>query len=109
MCGRKLKPAHGRYKYKSYKDSAKKRPSREDFIFEDRVEAEELWDYMKEHLEVYGVLSLADVYTKINIEPKSTDFDYGWSYLPEKARIRLSYSGGWNMELPLFNWFSKED
>ena len=97
-----------RVSYRSYYDKDNKNskyeerndyPEYDELIFDDRAEAEDVLYMMKELIEVYGTVSIADLYDLVGITSKNyTDNNYGWFDL-HRADIR-SINGGWLLKLP---------
>lgn len=65
----------------------------DEIILESRGEAEEVLNKMDELLDVYGVVSVADLYDLVGINGNYTDNKYGWTNLRAASvqRIRDGY------------------
>lgn len=94
--------------YKSKEDRERKRYAERDdsprdyreIILDSRGEAESVLDTLAEIVEVYGDVSLADLYTCIGVSSNFTDNNYGWN---KESFARASYrrvSGGYLLDLP---------
>lgn len=53
----------------------------DNFVIETREEARDVLDGLKDHILEYGVVTVADYYDLIGIEPKYTDNNFGWDNL----------------------------
>lgn len=71
----------------------------EDLIFESRGEAEAALSKMDEVIDVYGTVSVADLYDMCDLTAPYTSNRYGWSNIQtaEVARLR---DGGYVLKLP---------
>ena len=71
----------------------------EDLIFESRGEAEAALSKMDEVIDVYGTVSVADLYDMCELTAPYTSNRYGWSNIQtaEVARLR---DGGYVLKLP---------
>jgi hypothetical protein len=70
----------------------------EEIILETRVEAEEVIDRMRERLEEYGQVSVADLYDMCDVTSVFTDNKWGWDDL-DAARARYTRDG-YLLDLP---------
>lgn len=61
----------------------------DDVVLESRGEAEEVIDNLYELLDVYGVVSIADLYDLAGLETRHTDNNYGWDDLTGTHITRL--------------------
>lgn len=94
--------------YRSYYDDRRddRRESRsrsygynyEDVVLESRVEAEEVIARMEELIDMYGVVSVADLYDLTNISGNYTDNKYGWTNIRNAEVIRVR--DGYLIKLP---------
>ena len=71
----------------------------DDLIFESRGEAEAALSKMDEVIDVYGTVSVADLYDMCELTAPYTSNKYGWSNIQtaEVARLR---DGGYVLKLP---------
>lgn len=69
-----------------------------DIIFQTRQDAENTLDSLKEMIELYGFISLADVCDLVGITPSYTDNKYGWRSLNNAKVVRSRY--GYFIEVP---------
>lgn len=67
-------------------------------IFQTRQDAENTLDSLKEMIELYGFISLADVCDLVGITPSYTDNKYGWRSLNNAKVVRSRY--GYFIEVP---------
>lgn len=67
--------------------------SYDDFIFDNRGEAEDVLDRMNELIENYGMVSVADLYDLVGESGAFTNNKYGWTNLrnAEVVRVREGY------------------
>ena len=72
--------------------------SHDDIILETRGEAEEVLSRMDELVDVYGVVSIADLYDLIGKTCNYTDNKYGWTNIRNAEPIRVR--DGWMLKLP---------
>lgn len=89
--------------YKAYSDDRdrSRRPlersrngySMDDIILSSRGEAEEVISQMDELIEIYDLVSVADVYDLVGIRSEYTDNNYGWKNIRnvEPIRVRDGY------------------
>lgn len=70
----------------------------DEIILENRGEAEEVLYKMDELLDVYGVVSVADLYDLVGISGNYTDNKYGWTNLRAASVQRLR--DGYLLKLP---------
>lgn len=70
----------------------------DEIILESRGEAEEVINKMDELLEVYGIVSVADLYDLVGIAGNYTDNKYGWTNLRNAYVQRLR--DGYLLKLP---------
>lgn len=84
---------------KSEADRNRARHNFDDIILETRGEAEEVLDSLISLVESdYGVASIADLYTMVNIPGNFTDNKFGWDDLRD-AKVRR-VRDGWLIDLP---------
>ena len=98
----------GRVSYRSYYDSDRNRnqssePRRsgysyEDVILETRGEAEDVISRMDELIELYGEVSVGDLYDLVGITGNYTDEKYGWKNIRNAEPIRVGQ--GYMIKLP---------
>lgn len=70
----------------------------DDVVLETRGEAEEVIDNLEEMLDMYGIVSIADMYDLVGIEPRNTDFKYGWTNIRNAEPVRVS--DGYLLKMP---------
>lgn len=89
-----------RYRGGSYERSRTNRMgyAYDEIILESRGEAEEVLNKMDELLDVYGVVSVADLYDLVGISGNYTDNKYGWTNLRAASVQRLR--DGYLLKLP---------
>lgn len=95
-----------RASYRSYYDSPKEdapRPSSRsysynDIIISDRGEAELVLDRMREILQHYKIVSVADLCELCNVKAEYTDQNYGWTSL-DRAEVNR-FRDGYTIRLP---------
>ena len=61
----------------------------EDIMFDNRGEAEEVLEMMREQLDKYDVVSISDFYELVGISPNFTDNKYGWDDLRSAYVVHL--------------------
>lgn len=74
----------------------------DDIIFNDRQDAIDVRDKMREQLGVYLMVSVADLKDFAGVEPKYmkyTDNKYGWTDLSMAEVVHVA-GGGWRIDLP---------
>lgn len=93
------------YRDYSRRDSDRSRESRvrtgydhDDVILETRAEAEEVLTRMDELIDVYGTVSVADLYDLIGKSCEYTDNKYGWTNIRNAEPIRVR--DGFMLKLP---------
>ena len=82
-------------------NSTRNRNEREninDFIFESRADAEQVYDEMFELLDSYGQVTVADYLDMLGISSEFTDNKYGWTNLSGMKVVHAR--GGYRLELP---------
>lgn len=72
--------------------------SYDDIILETRGEAEEVLERMSELIDMYGVVSVADLYDLVGISGNYTDNKYGWTNIRNAEPIRVR--DGYMLKLP---------
>ena len=93
----------------SYSVSNSRKPSRNygptediydlaEYVIQDRKSAIDVLDAMREQVDQYGSVTVADFYDYIGIESVFTDNNYGWNDL-NAARV-MSVRGGYAITLP---------
>lgn len=89
-----------RYSSRSYERSRTTRMGYDydEIILESRGEAEEVLNKMDELLDVYGVVSVADLYDLVGVNGNYTDNKYGWTNLRSASVQRLRE--GYLLKLP---------
>lgn len=74
----------------------------DDIVFNDRQDAIDVRDRMREQLSVYLMVSVADLKDFAGVEPKYmkyTDNKYGWTDLSTAEVVHVA-GGGWRIDLP---------
>lgn len=74
------------------------RYSFEDIVLEHKGDAEDVLDRMRELLDVYEAVSVADLYDLVGMSRDHTDNNYGWTNLRNARTIRVR--DGYMLELP---------
>ena len=92
-CNRKKEPVH----YRSYTDYTKKQPN-ETFCLDTREEGEKVIDTLKELLEEYGAVSVADLKDLIGLPSTYRENLRGWTDLKTASLKRTRY--GYYLVLP---------
>lgn len=69
-----------------------------DIILDNRGEAEEVLSRMDELIEVYGLVSIADLYDLVGINGSYTDNKYGWTDIRSAKVVRIR--DGYLLKLP---------
>lgn len=92
-CNRKKEPVH----YRSYTDYTKKQP-KETFCLDTREEGEKVIDTLKELLEEYGAVSVADLKDLIGLPSTYRENLRGWTDLKTASIKRTRY--GYYLVLP---------
>lgn len=97
-----------RVSYRSYYEPERKRDvysptmrngySYDDIILENRGEAEDVILRMEEIIEVYGIVSVADLYDLVGIAGNHTDNKYGWTDIHSAQVVRVR--DGYLIKLP---------
>jgi hypothetical protein len=72
----------------------------DDYILEDRYEASNVLVALTEAADRYNVVSIADYYELIGVDPKHTDFNYGWSIDTITKASIMSVRGGYIIKFP---------
>lgn len=72
--------------------------SYDDITIESRAEADEVLSQMNELIELYGVVSVADLYDLVGKSHQYTDNKYGWTNINSAEPIRVR--DGWMLKLP---------
>ncbi len=80
------------------RDIAGDRYSYDDIVISSRGEAEEVLERMDELIEVYGIVSIADLYDLVDVRTQPTDFKYGWTNISTAKIIRVR--DGYKIKLP---------
>lgn len=70
----------------------------DDIILESRGEAEEVLDRMSELIDMYGMVSVADMYDLVGKSCNYTDNKYGWTNIRNAEPIRVR--DGYMLKLP---------
>ena len=70
----------------------------DDIVLESRGEAEEVLERMSELIDVYGVVTVADLYDLVGITGPYTNNKYGWTNLRNAEPIRVN--GGYLLKFP---------
>jgi hypothetical protein len=104
--GRKSSSSSSYVSYRDYsrRDDDRRRDSRrsgyshEDIILESRGEAEEVLTRMDELIDMYGTVSVADLYDLIGKSCAYTDNKYGWTNIRNAEPIRVR--DGYMLKLP---------
>ena len=103
---------NGTSNYVSYRDYSNRRDDRpsgglartrdnyryDDIILESRAEADEVLERMCELIDMYGMVSVADLYELVGISGNYTDNNYGWTSLRTAEPVR--HRDGWLLKLP---------
>lgn len=71
----------------------------DDIYLESRGEAEEVLSRMDELIDMYGVVSVADLYDLVGITGNYTDNKYGWTNIRNAEPVR-AMGGGYMLKLP---------
>ena len=71
----------------------------DDIVLESRGEAEEVLSRMDELLEMYEIVSVADLYDLVGITHDYTDNNYGWTNIRTAEVVRVR-NGGYMLKLP---------
>ena len=71
----------------------------DDIYLESRGEAEEVLSRMDELIDMYGVVSVADLYDLVGITGNYTDNKYGWTNIRNAEAVRVM-GGGYMLKLP---------
>lgn len=71
----------------------------DNFVIGSRREAQNVLDGLRDHIQEYGVVTVADYYDLIGVEPKYTDNNFGWDDLRD-SRIQPT-RGGFVLLLPV--------
>lgn len=66
---------------------------------ETREEARDVLNHMAAAIDRYGYVTVGHFMEMLNVQPKSTDFNWGWTSI-EGARIIRVHSGGYEISLP---------
>ena len=69
-----------------------------DYVMNSRQEALDVLDYLRENLENYGLVTLADFFDLIGIESQYVDNNYGWTDLENVTIVPVR--GGYTLSLP---------
>lgn len=93
-CNRKKEPA----RYTSYADYYAKKQPKETFCLDTREEGERVIDTLKELLEKYGVVSVADLKALIDMPSTYRENRIGWTDLKTASLKRIG--GGYYLVLP---------
>lgn len=72
--------------------------SYDDVILETRGEAEEVIDAMNDIIDVYGMVSIADLYELVGVTGQFTDNNYGWTNIRTAEPVRTP--DGYIIKLP---------
>lgn len=72
--------------------------SHDDIVLETRGEAEEVLERMSELIELYGQVSVADMYDLVGITGQYTDNSYGWTNIRNAETVRVR--DGYLLKLP---------
>lgn len=107
--GNKQLPS-GQVSYRKYYDSGSYREprssraaysaySQDDIILSSRGEAEEVLDRMNEIIDMYKVVSVADLKDLVGVTGLYTDNNYGWTNIGNAEIIRLR-DGGYLLKMP---------
>ena len=70
-----------------------------DVVLESRGEAEEVLDRMDELIDMYGVVSVMDLYDLVGVTGQYTDNKYGWTNIRNAEAVRTG-DGGYRLKLP---------
>lgn len=71
----------------------------DDIILETRGEAEEVLCHMDELIDLYGMVSVADLYDLVGITGNYTDNKYGWTNIRNAEPVRVR-NGCYTLRLP---------
>ena len=83
---------------KSYREDTGGRASTDDIIIASRAEAEQVLDEMRELLDTYKQVTVADYYDMLDITSEFTDHKFGWTDLSDARVIRVR--NGYHIDLP---------
>lgn len=72
--------------------------SYDDIILDNRGEAEDVLTRMDELIEIYGMVSVADLYDLVGITGNYTDNKYGWTNIRNAEAVRVR--DGYMLKLP---------
>lgn len=107
--GRKRNTPGSKVSYRSYYDKPNERErshlrtsngrSYDDIVLDNRGEAEGVLSKMEELMDVYGVVSVADLYDLVGIDGDYTDNKYGWTDIRSASIVRTR-DGGYLIKLP---------
>lgn len=70
----------------------------DDIILDNRGEAEDVLSRMEELIDVYGLVSVADLYDLVGIQGNYTDNKYGWTDIRNAQAVRVR--DGYLLKLP---------
>lgn len=107
----KSSSAASKVSYRSYYDNGRDRRdapssrtktgySYDDIVLDNRGEAEEVLSRMDELVEVYGMVSVADLYDLVGITGNYTDNKYGWTAVTIKSARVERVRDGYLLKLP---------
>ena len=71
----------------------------EEIILESRAECEDVLDRMRDLVESYDVVTVADLYSLVGISSEHTDGKWGWAHNIADARV-ARVPGGYLLDLP---------
>ena len=109
--GGKRKSSGSKVSYRSYYDDRRYDDERrasattrnrfdfDDIIFDTRGDAEAVLDQMRDVIETYKVVTVADMYDMAGLTEPYTSNKYGWMNL-RNAQVRRIMGGGYALDLP---------
>lgn len=86
-------------RYKGSENHMRTGYSYDEVIIDNRGEAEEVLCRMDELIEMYGIVSVADLYDLIGKSHNYTDNKYGWTDIRSASVVRVR-GGGYTIKLP---------
>ena len=83
---------------RSYREEAQSRTGANDIIISSRADAEQVLDEMRELLDTYKQVTVADFYDMLDITAEFTDHKFGWTDLSDARVVRVR--NGYRIDLP---------
>lgn len=83
------------------RDEGRRRDRRDpsDFIIDRRTDADDILEDMRNYIDEYGFVRVADFYDAIGVSSDYTDKSYGWKSL-HNAEVRRASGGGYYIDFP---------